>query len=416
MLGFLAVATALPSSAENGWISGTISDSMLYPWMGDPIAGATVATESGGYSAQTNATGVYNMSVPPGNYTLRISAQGFLDKTSSILTVTAGNTTRKDYYLSKPTGSLIGKVTDAEDGKAIYPAILEYGDMLIPVMTDAAGEYSFHSLPVGNYTINVSALGYQNASFTVTIAANKTVNKDVQMRICSYLTLTVRNSDGAPIGGASVKIGKVAGTTDQNGQVSLQVLAGTQTLKVTASGYRDFSRSLNVDKGTIITAEATMMRPGEQASSISLETGVIAIILLELLLPLIIIIIVVIAAVSYIRRKKKALAAAAVPPGMPGYYPPQAPPEMSGMAPPPGPPAGEAADGKEAQKIIDSTVNRMAEYQEAHLDTAVDFTAVMEKIGIARDMLKAGNNDDALDFAREADSEAVAIMGPKTPN
>jgi hypothetical protein len=63
--------------------------------------------------------------------------------------------------------------------------------------------------------------------------------------------------------------------------------------------------------------------------------------------------------------------------------------------------------------MIDSTVNRMAEYQEAHPETAVDFAAVTEKLNIAKDMLRSGQGDDALDFAREADSKATAIMGPK---
>ena len=84
-----------------------------------------------------------------------------------------------------------------------------------------------------------------------------------------------------------------------------------------------------------------------------------------------------------------------------------------GVALPPVPPAEAAAGGEEAQRMIDSTVNRMAEYQEAHPETAVDFAAVTEKLNIARDMLRSGQGDDALDFAREADSEATAIMGPK---
>ena len=36
-----------------------------------------------------------------------------------------------------------------------------------------------------------------------------------------------------------------------------------------------------------------------------------------------------------------------------------------------------------------------------------------EKLNIAKDMLRSGQGDDALDFAREADSKATAIMGPK---
>ena len=86
-------------------------------------------------------------------------------------------------------------------------------------------------------------------------------------------------------------------------------------------------------------------------------------------------------------------------------------PEGEDVALPPVPPA--EAGGDEARALINSTLDRLAEYQEAHPDEVVDMAPVMEKVDIAREMLGTGANDDALDFAKEASLEAENIMAPK---
>jgi hypothetical protein len=39
----------------------------------------------------------------------------------------------------------------------------------------------------------------------------------------------------------------------------------------------------------------------------------------------------------------------------------------------------------------------------------------MEKLDIARDMLRSGSSDDALDFALDAETEADKMTAPKSP-
>jgi hypothetical protein len=74
-----------------------------------------------------------------------------------------------------------------------------------------------------------------------------------------------------------------------------------------------------------------------------------------------------------------------------------------------------AAGGEEARRVIGSTVDKLADYQEAHPEVALDFTSVMEKLDIARDMLGTGENVDALDFAKDAEAEANRMMAPAAP-
>jgi hypothetical protein len=97
-------------------------------------------------------------------------------------------------------------------------------------------------------------------------------------------------------------------------------------------------------------------------------------------------------------------------------------PEDEGMALPLVPPAeagagdeGTHAESEEARRVIDSTLDRLAGYQEAHPEEAIDVAPVMEKIDIAREMLGTGANDDALDFARDASVEAERILAQNAP-
>ena len=65
--------------------------------------------------------------------------------------------------------------------------------------------------------------------------------------------------------------------------------------------------------------------------------------------------------------------------------------------------------------MIESTVNKLADYQEAHPEEVLDVAPVMEKLDIARDMMKSGEHDDALTFAKEAEAEADKLTAPKGP-
>jgi hypothetical protein len=79
------------------------------------------------------------------------------------------------------------------------------------------------------------------------------------------------------------------------------------------------------------------------------------------------------------------------------------------------PPAEAGSEGEDVQKRIDSTLDKLADYQEAHPEEALDVAPVMEKLDIARDMMRSGSNDDALDFAIEAGAAVDKMTAPKAP-
>ncbi len=80
---------------SKGQIAGVVTDAC-----GIPIAGATVSTSSGGYSAQTGADGAYLIPlVNAGTYNVTASKSGFFTQTASNRTVTACATTTVDFQL-----------------------------------------------------------------------------------------------------------------------------------------------------------------------------------------------------------------------------------------------------------------------------------------------------------------------------
>ena len=318
------VAMAGSVAAEDGWISGYISDTYLSP-LGDPIPGATVSAVGGMQTATANATGYYNLTLPEGNYTLRISAPGFTEKTSSQLEVSGNDTTHQSFVLVKPKGNLTGTVTD-EDNKPIqYVSVTPHG-YIFGTMTDASGKYTLNGIDAGPINLTVTALGYNEFNVSATVVAGQTTPRDIKLGAqISYVIVTVANSDDMPIPNATVKIGSVSGVTDSAGQVTLNVSAGTHTLSVSASGYRKISQSITVAKGSIEQYTGTLLKSGAGDGGSGTSGGLPGGTVMILLLVIIIIVVVVVVIAVVMKGKKDKPAEATAPPAQAPPAPGQPP-------------------------------------------------------------------------------------------
>jgi hypothetical protein len=244
----IAVAmTGLSGAAENGWVAGKIGDNSLFPFAGNPIAGATVSDANGATSATTAADGSFNLTLPEGNYTLKVSASGYNDKVSGTIKVTANKTTSYNTYLSVPSGNLTGKVTE-DDGSPMIMATVSCNNVSGYTSTD--GKYTLSGIPVGTWTLSVTPIMGTPINYTVTIANGQTTTKDIQIATPSPAVFSVLDQDDKAITGASVSFGNQTGTTDANGAVTLNGLKpGSYTLTVTAKGYKTYTSTQTLDKG-----------------------------------------------------------------------------------------------------------------------------------------------------------------------
>jgi len=154
-------------------------------------------------------------------------------------------------------GTIVGNVTEAEEGPAISGAKVAVEGTNLSATTDANGDYTINDVAEGTYTVTASAEGYENASqYDVMVSADTTSTVDFALYPLSstgtmhvhnidmsfnkatagpntfytaVATVTVFDSDGNPVEGATV-YGQWSGATNDTdsgitdiyGQVSLE--------------------------------------------------------------------------------------------------------------------------------------------------------------------------------------------------
>ncbi len=140
------------------------------------------------------------------------------------------------------TGVLTGTITDAGDGDPIAGAKVDLeGPLNRSTTTGPDGTYSL-TLSVGDYSIDVHAFGYTDASGTATVTTGETTTKDFALVAApSYgVTGTIADARGQPVSGVKVSVEGTPippVTTNAEGAYAFEsVPAGSYTLKATASG------------------------------------------------------------------------------------------------------------------------------------------------------------------------------------
>ena len=163
-----------------GTISGTVDDALT----SSPLGGVQVALFQDGVSIgseMTNESGAYSITVNANtNYALTFSETGYLDANYYNVSVIANTTTYLDPVLQIDTGhsgpgDISGNITNAFSG-ASEPGINVLlraginntsGDSSGSTTTNSDGNYSFESLPAGQYTAQLSAEGFTTTFFDV---------------------------------------------------------------------------------------------------------------------------------------------------------------------------------------------------------------------------------------------------------
>jgi len=176
-LTFLLVIPGL-ALAQYGSISGIVADAQT----GLPIIGAHVmargdSCHGGGYGGDmTDSTGYYIIQhLPHGAYVVSASAYGYVNEVypESVIVVADQNTPNIDFALTPEggggTGSISGRVTDAETGLPIAMAhVWAQGDSGHhhcgggEAWTDTGGYYIIQNLTPRQYLVGVYKCGYQD--------------------------------------------------------------------------------------------------------------------------------------------------------------------------------------------------------------------------------------------------------------
>ncbi|HPI43252.1 MAG TPA: carboxypeptidase regulatory-like domain-containing protein, partial [Candidatus Cloacimonas acidaminovorans] len=169
-------------------------------------------------------------------------------------------------------GSLSGTVTSSGSPVADVLVQVSNANYSFTRYTNAAGEYSFQYLPIGNYTVTASKLGYETQSVTVTIIENQNTVQNFSLVSSNTVSVSghIVGSDQPTVGIANAHIfldGALdyEGISNANGDFTITgVLSGnTYNYTIQAIGYADLTGtvvvgSTNVNMGTLVMSELAL--------------------------------------------------------------------------------------------------------------------------------------------------------------
>ncbi len=182
------------ATPTRGRISGVVSDLDGTR----AVETATVSVEGLANTAQTDAAGRFTLEgVPAGMHTLIVRTSNARRARGVIVTVRPGQDTQVGEVVLTDAGQISGLVRAAASGAAIQharvsatPLVAENTTAQAPQpvflrQTNAQGSYVLDGLPVGQYLVTISALGYASVSLSVSVTAGATTVGDASLPTAS---------------------------------------------------------------------------------------------------------------------------------------------------------------------------------------------------------------------------------------
>lgn len=149
-------------------------------------------------------------------------------------------------------GQAYGMLKNAKTGAALAVVRVALKGTTRYVLTDASGRYRLTNIPYGARTLVYSKSGFQGYSKSLSMPANGNVQINVGLKPLARLTGYVRDTSGAPIAGATVKVNGTmrSAQTDSNGYYRIvYVPLGTRTITASRTGYVTKSASTTLYMG-----------------------------------------------------------------------------------------------------------------------------------------------------------------------
>jgi len=136
------------STYGGGLLSGMISSQAS----GLPLSGAVVMANPGARSATTDASGAFALALQPGDYSLSVTAFGYVDGAGSVTMPAEGGATFNLALAAAPTATLSGVLLGSNGVPVVGGEVRVDGGG--SVTTDALGAFSFELPLGGTYTVS----------------------------------------------------------------------------------------------------------------------------------------------------------------------------------------------------------------------------------------------------------------------
>lgn len=234
--------------STSGAVRGQIRDSLKFPVSGQvTLNGQTVSTEP--------SSGLYRFpSVPPGTYSLSVTAPFYATQTISV-TVSPGSDTVLPITMGITYGKITGTVTDSS-GAVPNVIVQAFSGTLThsAVVADTNGVYTLW-LPAGSYTVRPSGMARTANAVAATVTAGGTTTLNLSSTLLGRIFGSVSSTSGATAGAQIVATGPsgtVGATSDAAGSYStIRVPAGTYSLQATTATANGTVSGLAVNGDTL---------------------------------------------------------------------------------------------------------------------------------------------------------------------
>ena len=242
-----------------------------------PLVGATVVLAGTTYAANTDASGVYSFTLPPGTYHPQASFSGYdtADHTSlgtgypATLAVAAGATAwgsivlQKTQVVAQPP---VVKITAPADNAALAssPATVK-GTVSDVSLTEV--KINGASAPAGNGAFTGSVALSPGANTITVTATNPGGTGTAAVHVSFAPPQTgiqghVTGPDGAVANaGVSVSPGTAHTVSASDGSYAVPIAAGAYTVSIDAAGYQAASQSVTVPEGKMAAADFMLEHP-----------------------------------------------------------------------------------------------------------------------------------------------------------
>ena len=183
-----------PPVATTGSLIGRVYDAATNL----PIQGASIAL-SEGPSTATGSNGAFTITdIAPNTYQVTIAAPGYGAQVYQVMIMAGVTIDMQTIYLtpSSQTTTIIGKVTEAETGKAIAGATVTVPETGAGVKTAVDGGYVISGIDLLEFTITAAATGYNTGTMPIKTSAYGMYTVDIslmpsqasEVRVLSVLT------------------------------------------------------------------------------------------------------------------------------------------------------------------------------------------------------------------------------------
>ena len=226
--------------------SGSIAGIVRQP-DGTAVADARVSIE-GIASTTTLPSGVFNLSVPPGSFELRVSATGYVSPEPLSVAVSPGSdVTGINFEIAPNAGTITGKTLSGGSAVSNVSLTATNGSATVSTTSNSLGNYTFN-VRSGTWTIAASRSGFDTpASKTVTVGPGQTSasNNFNMVSAIANVSGTLTSTSGSAIRSASITITSTTNSTNTkstltrvDGGYAITVSSRqAYTIKAEADGY-----------------------------------------------------------------------------------------------------------------------------------------------------------------------------------